>query len=136
MLADLAAGDATELEPLQDDVNDALRALDAGTIWFTFRSIGRRAFAELTAAHPAGDDDHAMAQAMGGTRAAYCLATLGPALVLASCVSPVLDTDLVEEIFDGTAWNESEIASLVASALDANTQARTVRHRTPPQPQA
>jgi hypothetical protein len=127
------AEDAQGLRPLQDAVTAALADLDDATVWFTFQSLGRRAFADLVARHPPAEEDHDAAGRMGG-QAAYNLETLAPELVLLSCVRPVLSPALVERIFDGGEFNEAEIAQLAAAALDANTQARRVTHRPAPIP--
>lgn len=115
--------DRAELEPLEDAATAALDAMDAATTWFTFRSLGRKAFFALLEAHPARDEDHAVADAANGGRSPYNLKTFPRALVQASCIDPVLSNDEIGDIFDGDAWNDVEINALVVHAQLAQSQA-------------
>jgi len=122
--AKVDASERPELEPLERAATEALDAMDAATLWFTFRSLGRTPFRDLLLAHPARDEDHEAVSAQSeGSKAPYNMDTFPPALVQASCVDPVLTDDDIEDIFEGDAWNEVEINALVVHAQLAQAQA-------------
>lgn len=98
--------------------------MDAATTWFTFRSLGRKAFFEILAAHPAREEDHEAAAAVGeGSRAPWNLDTFPEALVQTACVDPVLSDADITDIFHGENWNDVEINALFVHAQLAQSQA-------------
>jgi hypothetical protein len=122
--AKVATSERPELEPLERAATEALDAMDAATLWFTFRSLGRTPFSELLAKHPARDEDHeAMSAQSEGAKAPYNMDTFPSALVQAACVDPVLTDDDIATIFEGDAWNDVEINALVVHAQLAQAQA-------------
>ena len=122
--AGVDAADAAELAPLEAAASTALDAMEAATTWFTFRSLGRKAFFELLAAHPPRDEDHEAAATVGeGSRAPWNLDTFPEALVQTSCVDPVLTDDQIADIFHGENWNDVEINALFVHAQLAQSQA-------------
>jgi len=122
--AKVDASERPELEPLEQAATTALDAMDAATLWFTFRSLGRTPFRDLLLAHPARDEDHeAVSVQSEGSKAPYNMDTFPRALVQASCVDPVLSGDDIEDIFEGDAWNDVEVNALVVHAQLAQAQA-------------
>jgi hypothetical protein len=121
------AGEA--LDAAQASLDAAQAALDEGTLWFTFRSLGRKNYRKLLDEHPATDDHHAAAREQGQSQAAYNPDTFAPALVRAACADPVLSTEDVEAIFDGDAWSDGDVAGLFTCALTAQVQSRTTVQR-------
>jgi hypothetical protein len=117
------AGEA--LDAAQTALDEAEASLDEGTLWFTFRSLGRKTYRKLLDAHPATDDDHTAARDQGQPSAAYSPLTFAPALVRAACADPVLSAEDVEAIFDGDAWSDGDVAGLFTCALTAQVQSRT-----------
>lgn len=125
-----AAIDA-ELAPLRSAVDDALAALDAATRWFTFRSLGRRRWRELLDEHPPREEDHEQAKALGSEKAGWNGDTLPRALLAAA--GDITEPE-VADIFDGDAWTDLEVGTLVNAAISAQLQARYVDHRPAPRP--
>jgi hypothetical protein len=122
--ADVDHSERVELAPLEAAATAALDAMDAATTWFTFRSLGRKAFKALLGAHPATDAHHELiAETSEGGRAPYNLDTFPQALVQAACIDPVLSDEDIDAIFDGECWNDVEINTLVAYAQIAQSQA-------------
>jgi hypothetical protein len=125
------AEDEATLEPLREALTAAEAALDAATIWFTFRGIGARPMKELAKQHPPTEEDLAEHERLGGTtRLEYSPDGFHQALLAASCVSPA-GYDW-EQVWNGTAWNNAEIEALVAHAINANQAVRTATHRPAP----
>lgn len=126
---------AAEVAPLEAAVDETLAALDAGTAWYTFRSLGRKRFRALLDAHPAEDEDHEQAQRETGNpeaQAQYSATGLSRVLLAESAIAPKLKPADVDAIMDGDAWNDQEITALFVTAMSAQTQARAVTHRRPP----
>lgn len=134
---------AGDLEPLAAAVDEALAALDAGTCWFTFRALGRKRWKALVKEHRPSDADHAeLAEQTGNAdaRAPWNAETLAPVLLLQSSAGRLLNGEHlgplgkadVDAIFEGDAWNDSEIQALFVTALNAQLQARAVQHRPAP----
>ena len=119
------AADAAELAPLEKAATTALDAMDAATRWFTSRSLGNKAYRALREAHPAREQDHEFManQESEGSRAPWNLDTFPRAIVQASSCDPALTDEEITDIFDGTAWNDVEINTLVVYAQLAQTQA-------------
>lgn len=117
-----------ELKPLAEHVAKTAAAVDATSKRFTFHALGHKTYQALLTAHKPTDDDHEQVKAEGsGTRALFHAETFGPALVKACSADPVLTDDDIAEIFDGGAWNLSEIGLLFMAAYEVNTQRRVVR---------
>lgn len=139
LVEQLDAEDAAALAPLQDAVDAAATALDEATVWFTFRSLGRRRWRELVAAHPPTEEDQAAAKAMGQEKADWNLDDLPRALLPLACVSPGLTLEQVDEMLDGDdedggAWNDAELMLLSNTAILAQTGARSVNRPAPVAP--
>lgn len=115
------------LAPAREALAAAERAVRDATRIYMFRSIGRHKFRELIDEHPPREQDHAQQRADTGNeqaRARWNDDTFPPALVLASCIDPVLTEDEVVEIWQ--TWNAAEIVDLFAAALAVNQQRRVV----------
>jgi hypothetical protein len=127
------AADAGELAPLEQAATDALDLMDAATMWFTFRSLGRTPFRELLTKHPARDEDHdVFSTQVEDAKAPYNLDTFPPALIQACCIDPVLSDEDIAVIFDGDTWNDVEVNALVVHAQLAQAQSPVAdpkRHR-------
>lgn len=141
--AEVAAAIDAELAPLQAAVDRALVALDAATIWLTFRSLGRKRWHALLEEHPPTDADHeAFARETGNpeARSRWNAETLAPVLVRRACISRVvagveqgpLEQADVDAMWDGDAWNETELQALFITAVVAQSQGRAVQHRPAP----
>lgn len=133
--AELDAEDAAELAPLEAAVDAALAALDAGTVWYWFRGIGREAFRSMIKRHPATEEDHEVLRARSGNPAAIAshdAEKIAPELVKAACFEPKLTDEEITEIFTSPDWNDEEVAALYATALAAQASRRGVDHRRPP----
>lgn len=118
------ASERPELDPLEAAATDALDAMDEAIRWFTFRSLGGAPFRKLREKHPARDEDHEAFSAQAeGAKAPYNLDTFPRALVKTSCIAPVLSDEDIESIFEGDAWNDVEINTLVVHAQLAQSQA-------------
>jgi len=130
---DVAADDRLVLGPLEEVATAALDAMDEGTQWFIFKSLGRTPYRDLLAKHPPRDEDHEAMEAAGEAgRAPYNLDTLPQALIQESCTDPVLSDLDIEAIFNGTSWNEVEVNTLLVHAQLAQSQAPVAdskRHR-------
>jgi len=95
---------AAELAELED-------LIESEMVEFTFRSIGKRPYADLLAKHPPSK-----AQRQAGSNAN--VDTLAAPLIAASCVDPVMSDDEVVRL--ELALNNSQFDLLFASAVDAN----------------
>lgn len=139
---DMAPADALELydaitarldktlQPLRGAVAATEAAVRANTTTYVMRSMGRTAYRELLDEHPPREEDHAAARKDTGLETAtsnWNDDTFPPALVLATCVEPVLSAEDVEEMF--TSWNHAELLDIVAAAVAVNTQSRSTTLR-------
>lgn len=113
----------------RDQLEQAQVALDAATIWFTFQSLGVRAFEALVAEHPPTAEQIAAAAEAGAPRPDWNDQTFGGALIAASCISPRITPEQAHELLGDPAWNVAEVGALVATALTVNTRARPLQVR-------
>lgn len=119
--------------PLQEQISKTLADLDAGTLWLTFRSLGRTRFRALVAEHPPSAQDQDDWEAAGNQgKPPYAVESLARALVQEASFSPPLSRADVTEMAEGEAWNDQEWEAVFQTALAAQTAARAVQHRTPP----
>lgn len=119
------AEDEANLTKYQDEAEAALEHLRATTVRYKFRSLGRKRYRELHAAHPPREEDHEAVRRETGdpeARAHFCDETFTRELLHLSAVSPALSVADVDEIFDGTEWNSTEIALLRLAAITAQSQ--------------
>jgi hypothetical protein len=113
---DWEPSDLTEEHPARalsvklKQVRDEARAAE---VPFTLRYIGDRAYSDLLAAHPGKDDSELFNQD-----------TFPRALVVASCVDPVMTEDQAAALFE--VINEGEIQKLAGAAWDVHTSADLV----------
>lgn len=113
------AEDQTVLKPLVDAKVDAEKRLDAATVEFKFRALGRKKYRELTAKYPATDKQIQAAKDEG--RPAHEMPSVNhdlfaPELVAAAIVSPTLSRDEVLGLWDSEEWNEPELGLLYRAA--------------------
>lgn len=132
-LAELDTEDRAARVPYEQRVDQTLAALDEGTLWLTFRSLGRRRFRDIVEEHPASEQDQQdWADAGQHNKAPYAVGSFAPALVREASHQPQLSKADVDAIFEGEAWNEQEVTGVYQAALAAQTAARSVTHRTAP----
>lgn len=93
---------------------------------FTFKAIGRRAYEDLMMDHLPTADQVVKAKKAGGGEPAFNPDTFPPALILASCVDPILTEADVKEIWEGDEWSQNETTTLFMVALDANNTRRNI----------
>lgn len=125
--AQVIQADDLELDALRAALDEAAEALDAVTVWYKFRALGRNAWEALKAKHPATEEDHQASREATGKdddTAQWHFQTLAPELVEKACVSPKLSADDVDEIFNGENWNDQEISRLFTAALTPQVTAR------------
>lgn len=116
-------GDVAELRVLSEAVQAAQVALSEVTETFTFRSLGRKAWCELVAKHPPGEQDNAAWTLVGGQGdAPWSTEGLRRDLLHLASESPVLSTSDVAGIVDGDVWSEPEVDLLFAAAILAQSQ--------------
>jgi hypothetical protein len=121
--------DVDELTALDKLVDESRAELDAATMWFRLRALGRSAFARLLAEHPPTETEVARAQAAGRPGPQFA-SSLAPALIHACMVEPDLSRADIDALYeDESGWNEQELGALFAAALGVNTQARPLRVR-------
>lgn len=107
----VAPGLAEQIQLLEDE-------LAASEVTFTFRALGRRAYAKLLAEHPPTDEQKADAEE-NNLRVSYNNDTFPPALLAAACITPEHTT--VEDMTDvWENWSEGQVAPLWAACLTAN----------------
>lgn len=122
-----------ELVPLQEAVDKTLAALDEGTLWLTFRSLGRTKFRALMAQHPASAQDQQDWEDAGQQgKAPYAPESFARQLIEEASFGRVLSHADVLAMAEGDAWNEQEWAAVFQTASAAQTAARAVQHRTAP----
>ncbi|QZN86878.1 hypothetical protein [Cellulomonas sp. C5510] len=129
---ELRAALAALMESDQDEVADLVQAKDtaekayrAAREKWTFRSLGRKAWKTLVAAHPPTEEDNEAWRAEGATGdSPYSFASLAPDLVAKALVSPARTEAEVEEMFDSAEWSDAELNQLFQTALLAQMQAR------------
>lgn len=127
--------DTAELTKYQDAAEAAVKALEAATQQYKFRSLGRKTFRDLVRKHPATDEDHELAQrtdrcsGCGGpvdAKAQWNDEGLSRELLHLASVSPSLTVEKVDEMFDGSNWNDTELLLLKTAALGAQLQGQQV----------
>lgn len=124
-LAGQAVVDADEahLRALQDTADAAKTELDAVTRRYVFRALGRKAWKDLVAKHPATPEDHEQWTEQGYEgKAPWHEDGLARDLIHKAAVNPVLSPEDVTEIFDGADWNAAEVALLWTAALLVQSQ--------------
>ncbi|MEU7384011.1 hypothetical protein ACIOC2_20390 [Streptomyces sp. NPDC088337] len=94
---------AAQLKKVREQVRKA-------EVPFTLRYIGDKAYSDLLAAHP-GEDDGKLFHSV----------TFPRALIVASCVDPVMTEKQAAELFEKL--NQGEIDKLANAAWDVNTSA-------------
>ena len=113
----VAAGDAAEIDALKAVVAEKKTALDAVTVWYTFRALGRKTWSDLVKKHPPTDEDQAQFEAEGGQgKAPFDELGIARELLPLACVSPGITPEEAINIVDGADWNSTEIATLWAGA--------------------
>lgn len=123
----------TELAPLHEAVDKSLAALDEGTLWLTFRSLGRTKFRALIEDHPPQPADQEDWERVGQQgKAPYAPESFARELVERASFGRVLSHADVLEMAEGESWNEQEWQAVFQAALAAQTAARAVTHRTAP----
>lgn len=122
------AEDTAELTEFQDAAEAAVKALEEATQQYKFRSLGRKTFRDLVRKHPATDDDHELAQQERGSdaKAQWNEDGLARELLHLASVSPSLTVEKVDEMFDGSNWNDTELLLLKTAALGAQLQGQQV----------
>lgn len=107
---------------LQDRLATAEAALEEATVYFKFRSIGRKRYEELIAMAPPSDElieDHKNREL---PEPAYDAEVLAPILIAEACYEPVMTPEQVQELLDE--WNINETLPLWTAALEVCTANR------------
>lgn len=113
----VAAGDAAEIDALKAVAAEKKAALDAVTVWYTFRALGRKTWSDLVKKYPATAEDQEQFEAEGGQgKAPFDELGIARELLPLSCVSPIITPEKAIEIVDGDDWNATEVATLWAGA--------------------
>src|SRR5690625_5275767 len=112
----VAAEDQAELDVLINARDEAEKALDAVTVPFKFRALGRKKHRELINAHPATAAQIEAAKSDGEDVPHLNHETYAPAIVAAAIVSPALSREQVYELFDSPEWNAKELDLLYSAA--------------------
>lgn len=124
-LADLMEADKAEVAELVEAQQAAESAYRKARQKWTFRSLGRKAWKALVAAHPPTEEDNEAWQGEGAKGdAPYSFEGIAPQLVAQSLVSPERTSAQVEEMFDSAEWSDAELNALFQTALLAQMQAR------------
>lgn len=97
---------SAQLKEVRDQAREA-------EVPFTLRYIGDKAYSDLLADHPGKDDSELFNQD-----------TFPRALIIASCVDPVMNEDQAAELFE--VLNQGEIQKLANAAWDVHTSADLV----------
>jgi hypothetical protein len=106
---------------------EAQRLLDDGAVVrFTFQAIGARAFDDLINEHPPTKEQEATAREKGQAKPNWNPDTFMPELIAASCVSPSMTVDQVQEMLKSTEWNDAELSQLMSGAVLVNMRAGAV----------
>lgn len=94
-------------------IKEARERMEAAEVPFTFRALGAKAWSDLVAQHPGKEKDEAWDDE-----------TLGPALVAACAVDPVMSPDDVDALFEQL--NLGQRQELVGAAWSVNSEGTTV----------
>lgn len=121
-----AAAALTAAQQRHDEVRDGLLA-DGKVQVFTFRAIGSAAFDALVMDHPSTAEQRARALRLGAeAEPAWDTDKFPPALVAASLADPPLTPEQVDVLFTSSTWNQAELGTLFAVALEVNTARRSI----------
>lgn len=112
----VAAEDQAELDVLIAERDEAEKALDAVTVPFKFRALGRKKHRELINAHPATREQKDAAKEAGEEVPHLNHETFAPAIIAAAIVSPALSAEQVYDLFDSDEWNAKELDLLYVAA--------------------
>lgn len=115
---------ADEIEALEAEVTAARSKVDAVTRRMVFRAVGSKRYDEILAEHPPENDEIRKAKADGKPKPMYHGETFPVALICESLISPKLELEEVQAIWDD--WNRDETMTLFLAALSVNTRARRV----------
>lgn len=106
---------------------DALKvSMEDEVVEFTFRSIGRKAYEDLTNDSQPTQEQVQKAKELGENNLSWNPDTFPPALVAASLVDPDFSKQDIEEIWSDPDWNEAELMALFFAALEANQTRKVV----------
>jgi hypothetical protein len=110
---------AVETLRTEIDENDAV-------VKITFRGIGRKAYDDLVADHPATLEQLSDAKKKGHDDLQFNLETFPPAIVAASSKEPKMTLEEVQAIWNSEDWNQVELGELFTAAMMVNGTRRTV----------
>lgn len=113
----VVAGDVAEVDALKVIAAEKKEALDAVTVWYTFRALGRKKWAELVKKYPPTAADQEQFEAEGGQgKAPFDELGIARELLPLACMVPGITPEKAIEIVDGDEWNATEVATLWAGA--------------------
>lgn len=111
----------------KERLKKAEKAAEEDAIEFVFKSIGRKAYDDLVAAHPPTDKNRKEIEKQGGDpdQMAWNPDTFPAALIAASIVKPDLTGEQVQEMWESDDWG-IELETLLTVALSAQQSRRVV----------
>ena len=122
-----------ELKKIDKDLKEANKRLEEAenlmyeaSIVFKFKSIGRRAMDDLLTSNLPTKAQIADARTEGNTDLQYNPDTFPQALISASCVSPAMGLEEVQELWDDEGWTTTELLTLFTAAQEANQDFRSL----------
>lgn len=110
------------VRPEREAYEKAVAALEAETVWLTFKALGTKRYDEIVRACPATDAQNKEHRELTGADAPYDIDAFAPALLSASCVEPSMSVEQWRELLDE--WNTAEVVAVFSAAIEVNTQPR------------
>lgn len=108
-----------------DAFDAALEAIEENSVLFTFRALARTGLDDIIAEHPPTPKQKKAAE-QRGEEANWNSDTFPPALMAACCIEPELTPEDAQEMWDSPDWNQAELLSLFATALEVQQTRRVV----------
>lgn len=107
-------------------VDKAEKQVEAATVVFRFRSVGRDAWRKIKEEHPPTEAQRAAVKKEFGPDAEpeWNTDTFPAVAISATCVEPAMTVEQVQELFDSPDWNDVELGLLIKGAVDANSRTR------------
>ena len=110
------------VRPEREAYEKAAAALEAETVWLTFKALGTKRYDEIVKTCPPTEEQKTEHRELTGADAPYDIETFAPALLSASCVEPSMTEAQWRELLDE--WNAAEVVAVFSAAIEVNTQPR------------
>lgn len=118
---------SASLAEAQNNLDDLADEHAKATVTFVFQAIGRKRFEALSAEYPATKEQIKEARRIDPhARLQFDYEAFSKALIAESLVEPTATLEDVQELFDSPAWNDGELAVLIAAAFDVNSSSKVV----------